>query len=77
MTICRECHREGNHLLSCSHVRYEGRLEVAPTDEVVPDHEPQIPYCPGAEVACYYGDTSDSTTCSFTGAECYYRREKD
>lgn len=77
MTLCRECHREGEHLLSCSHVRYEGRLEVEPTDEVAADHEPAQPYCPGPLVACYYGPTDEPSLCFHTGGSCYYGSEDD
>lgn len=76
MTLCRECHREGEHLLSCSHVRYEGRLEVELTDEVAPDHTPQQPWCPGPEVSCHYGD-DESGLCTFTQGLCYYGHEAD
>lgn len=77
---CRECHREGEHQLSCSHVRYEGRIEVAPSDEVAADHEPSQPYCPGPEVGCYYqsivGEYAEPL-CYRTGNEsCYYHHEE-
>jgi hypothetical protein len=73
-TACRECHREGEHTLSCSHVRYEGRVDVQPADEVAAPHEPPQPYCPGPEVACYYGTAiiGDSPVCVQTSWECYY-----
>lgn len=31
--VCRECHQEVLHKLSCSVVRYFGREEVLPEDE--------------------------------------------
>ena len=71
-TACRECHREDEHQLSCSHVRYEGRTEVLPDDEVAADHEPSQPYCPGPEVACYYGPSGEPDRCSFSDGPCYY-----
>lgn len=69
-TLCRECHSAGEHTLSCSHVRYEGRVEIAPGDEVATPHEPAQPYCPGSDVACYYG--GGTGLCSFTHGDCYY-----
>lgn len=70
VTACRECHREDHHQLSCSHVRYESRLDIAPQDEVAADHVPTAPYCPGPEVACYYSGLAEA--CSKTGESCYY-----
>lgn len=71
MTACRECHREDRHQLSCSHVRYEGRTDIQPGDEVAPDHEPTQPYCPGTD-ACHYGPSAFAGTCSFSDGPCYY-----
>lgn len=71
-TACRECHRDGQHKLSCSHVRYEGRTVVQPEDEVATPHEPEQPYCPGPEVACYYGEPDEPGLCAYTGGPCYY-----
>lgn len=70
---CRECHRDDQHKLSCSHVRYEGRRVIQPADEVAVSHEPPQPYCPGSEVACYYG--GGTGRCSFTHGDCYYHHE--
>lgn len=70
---CRECHREDKHKLSCSHVRYEGRTVIAPEDEVAIPHEPSQPYCPGADIECYYG--GGTGLCSFTHGDCYYGTE--
>ena len=76
MIACRECHREGQHNLSCSHVRYDGELAVVPADEVAPSHEPPQPYCPGAAVSCYFGrlevEDGEPPACSKTGGDCYY-----
>lgn len=56
--------------MSCSHVRYEGRTRVVPQDDVVVPHEPDLPYCPGPAVSCYYG--GGTGLCSFTHGDCYY-----
>jgi len=72
VTACRECHREDRHQLSCSHVRYEARTVIQPSDEVAADHEPTQPYCPGPTVVCYYGDGDDAALCAKTGGTCYY-----
>ena len=75
-TACRECHAEGEHNLSCSHVRYEGRVDVLPADDVAISHEPDQPYCPGPEVACYFGTWAitdgEPIACIRTGGDCYY-----
>lgn len=76
MTACRECHREDEHTLSCSHVRYDGRIAVVPEDDVAPPHEPFQPYCPGPAVACYYSSIGEPDGyCHMTGRECYYGAE--
>lgn len=72
---CRECHHVHHHQLSCSHVRYEGRIDIAPADEVAVSHEPSQPYCPGPEVVCYYGVPEVPGTCRYTGGDCYYHHE--
>lgn len=72
MSACRECHREDYHNLSCSHVRYEGRTEITESDSAAPDFEAATPYCPGPEVACYYGTSPDPTLCAHTSGPCYY-----
>lgn len=71
MTACRECHREDRHNLSCSHVRYEGRTDIQPGDEVSADHEPSQPYCPGPD-ACHFGPSSLVGVCSYSDGPCYY-----
>lgn len=71
VTACRECHCEGEHKLSCSHVRYEGRIAIRPEDEVALPHEPTQPYCPGPTIACYHTGYAD-VVCQYTGADCYY-----
>lgn len=74
VTACRECHREDHHQLSCSHVRYESRLDIAPQDEVAADHVPTAPYCPGPDIACYFAYARISGfVCEQTGTTaCYY-----
>jgi hypothetical protein len=72
MTACRECHSDAHHNLSCSHVRYEGRVDVVPADEVAAPHEPPQPYCPGPLVACHFGETDEPQLCAKTGGFCYY-----
>jgi hypothetical protein len=71
VTTCRECHREDHHNLSCSHVRYEGRTDIAEGDEVAVAHEPPQPYCPGPD-ACHFGPSSLVGVCSYSDGPCYY-----
>lgn len=73
--VCRECHREDHHQLSCSHVRYESRTVVQPEDEVAASHEPEQPYCPGPEVECHFGDSGVPSLCSYSDGPCYYGTE--
>lgn len=72
---CRECHRDDQHKLSCSHVRYEKRLTVVPSDEVAAPHEPEQPYCPGPDVECHISPGWLLGFCPTTGGACYYRSE--
>lgn len=48
---------------------------IAPADEVATPHEPVQPYCPGPDVACYYGVPEVPGTCRFTHGDCYYHHE--
>lgn len=73
--VCRECHQESIHSDACMHVTIEERHAVLPEDEVVPDHTPPQPYCPGPGVACRYADEIGIGGHRCPADVCYYRTE--
>lgn len=73
---CRECHQQVHHKLSCSVVRYQGRVVVEPGDEAshgfvesAPMSHPVPCFCPHED---YCGALGWSSVCGYTGGICAY-----